>query len=142
MSFACAASAAARASACCCASRVCASSAALASIKLAISGGEPLPVSLLQQFQEKFNVTLMEGFGLTETSPIVALNMPWGHKAGSVGKLIPEVKIKTVDDNGNELPVGVDGILRAKQPDMSQNIKKPPVKAPSQPPENGLSKSL
>ena len=35
----------------------------------------------------KFGQTLMEGFGLTETSPIVALNLPWAHKAGSVGKI-------------------------------------------------------
>jgi len=82
---------------------------ALASVKIAVSGGEPLPVSLLEQFKAKFNITLMEGFGLTETSPIVALNMPWAHKAGSVGKLIPEVQVKFVGEDGKELPAGADG---------------------------------
>ncbi len=82
---------------------------ALAGVKIAISGGEPLPVSLLQQFKEKFGMTLMEGFGLTETSPIVALNMPWAHKVGSAGKVIPEVHVKTVGEDGKELPVGTDG---------------------------------
>jgi long-chain acyl-CoA synthetase len=81
----------------------------LATIDIAISGGEPLPVTLIEQFHAKFGVTLMEGFGLTETSPIVALNLPWAHKTGSVGKLIPEVQVKTVDDAGNDLPVGTDG---------------------------------
>jgi len=81
----------------------------LAGVKIAVSGGEPLPVTLIEQFRAKFGITLMEGFGLTETSPIVALNMPWAHKQGSVGKVIPDVKIKTVDENGKELPIGQDG---------------------------------
>ncbi len=81
----------------------------LQTVKIAVSGGEPLPVTLIEQFQQKFNVTLMEGFGLTETSPIVSLNMPWAHKAGSVGRVIPEVQIKTVDENGHDLPPGTDG---------------------------------
>lgn len=81
----------------------------LSSVKIAVSGGEPLPVALIGQFREKFNITLMEGFGLTETSPIVSLNVPWAHKQGSTGKLIPEVQVKTVDDQGQDLPVGADG---------------------------------
>lgn len=81
----------------------------LPAIKIAISGGEPLPVTLIEQFREKFNITLMEGFGLTETSPIVSINVPWAHKPGSVGKVIPEVHIKTVDDSGHDLPIGADG---------------------------------
>jgi long-chain acyl-CoA synthetase len=78
-------------------------------VRYVISGGEPLPVTLIEQFKEKFNLTLMEGFGLTETSPIVALNVPWAYKLGSVGKIIPEVQVKTVDDQGKDLPVNADG---------------------------------
>jgi long-chain acyl-CoA synthetase len=81
----------------------------LQNIKLAISGGEALPVPLIEQFKAKFNITLMEGFGLTETSPIVALNLPWAHKAGAAGKVIPHVRVKTVDEEGRDLPVGTDG---------------------------------
>lgn len=78
-------------------------------LRIAISGGEPLPVSLIELFREKLNVNLMEGFGLTETSPIISINLPWAHKPGSVGKLIPEVQAKTVDEEGRDLPIGVDG---------------------------------
>ena len=74
-----------------------------------LRGRMPLPVPLIEQFKEKFNLTLMEGFGLTETSPIVAINLPWAHKPGSVGKLIPHVQVKTVDDNGGDLPMDADG---------------------------------
>jgi long-chain acyl-CoA synthetase len=81
----------------------------LKSIKLAVSGGEALPVTLIEQFREKFGVTLMEGFGLTETAPIVALSMPWAHKAGSVGQVIPNVQVKTVAEDGSDVPVGTDG---------------------------------
>ncbi|HVT79568.1 MAG TPA: AMP-binding protein [Phycisphaerae bacterium] len=103
----------------------------LAGIKVAVSGGEPLPVSLLQQFQEKFGITLMEGFGLTETSPIVALNMPWAHKAGSVGKVIPDVQVKTVGEDGNDLPIGADGgELYIKGPNVMKGYyNKPEVTA-------------
>lgn len=79
------------------------------SVKIAVSGGEPLPVTLIEQFKAKFGVQLMEGYGLTETSPIVTLNMPWAHKAGSTGKVIPDVVVKTVDEAGKDLAVGADG---------------------------------
>jgi long-chain acyl-CoA synthetase len=39
----------------------------------------------------------------------VAINLPWAHKPGSVGKVIPEVQVKTVDENGKDLPIGADG---------------------------------
>ncbi|HVX85736.1 MAG TPA: AMP-binding protein [Phycisphaerae bacterium] len=81
----------------------------LAPVKLAISGGEALPVPLIEQFRSVFGITLMEGFGLTETSPIVAINLPWAHKAGSVGKTIPSVEVKTVDEEGRDMKRGVDG---------------------------------
>jgi len=79
------------------------------SVTHAICGGEPLPVTLIEQFKTKFGTTLLEGFGLTETSPIVAINMPWAYKAGSVGKVIPHMTVKTVDEDGHELHPGIDG---------------------------------
>jgi long-chain acyl-CoA synthetase len=81
----------------------------LATVTHAISGGEPLPITLIEQFRKAFNLTLLEGFGLTETSPIVSMNVPWAHKLGSVGRLIPEVQAKTVDEQGRDLPLGADG---------------------------------
>ncbi|HUO09602.1 MAG TPA: AMP-binding protein [Phycisphaerae bacterium] len=79
------------------------------SVKICVSGGEALPVTLLHQFKEKFGHVLMEGYGLTETSPIVSINLPWDNKPGAVGKAIPEVQLKTVDEAGNVLPPNTDG---------------------------------
>ena len=81
----------------------------LKTIKICVSGGEALPVTLIEQFRQKFGHTLMEGFGLTETSPIVSINLPWAYKPGAVGKVIPHVEVKTVDESGNALPVETDG---------------------------------
>jgi long-chain acyl-CoA synthetase len=93
----------------------------LAGVTYAISGGEPLPVTLIAQMKEKFNLTLLEGFGLTETSPIVTLNLPWACKMGSVGTVIPDVRIKTVDENGTELPRGAEGgELYVKGPNVTK----------------------
>lgn len=88
----------------------------LKTLKYALSGGEPLPVSLLHSFREKFGITLMEGFGLTETSPIVAVSVPWAHKPGSVGKLIPQVETRIIDDEGRELGPNADGELYLRGP--------------------------
>jgi long-chain acyl-CoA synthetase len=110
---------------------------ALQTVRIAISGGEPLPVPLIEGFRQKFNLTLMEGFGLTETAPIVALNLPWAHKAGSVGKIIPHVQVKTVDEQGQDVPVGIDGgelyikgpnVMRGyyNQPALSEEVLLPP----------------
>src|SRR5262249_49008886 len=64
-------------------------------------------------------------------------NLPWAHKPGSVGKIIPEVSVKTVDDNGNNLPPGVDGgelyikgpnIMKGyfNKPELSAEVLLPP----------------
>ncbi|GEM_PF-236265 len=109
----------------------------LKSVKIALSGGEPLPVPLIGAFQQKFNLTLMEGFGLTETAPIVALSVPWAHKPGAVGKIIPDVQVKTVDDDGHDLPPGVDGgelyikgpnVMKGyfNQPELTDEVLLPP----------------
>jgi long-chain acyl-CoA synthetase len=81
----------------------------LAEVTHAISGGEALPARLYEQMKEKFGLELLEGYGLTETSPIVTMNVPWANKPGSVGRALPEVQLKTVDEAGKDLPPGVDG---------------------------------
>lgn len=81
-----------------------------------ISGGEPLPSNIRDGFRQRFNVNLLEGFGLTETSPVVALNVPQENRAGSVGKPIPGVQVKVTDDNGNALPQGQQGEVWLKGP--------------------------
>lgn len=74
-----------------------------------ISGGEALPPQIREGFRQRFNARIYEGYGLTETSPVVALNTPQWHRTGSVGRTLPGVKVRIADEEGNELPVGQEG---------------------------------
>jgi long-chain acyl-CoA synthetase len=81
-----------------------------------ITGGEPLPQALRDAFKQRFDVTLLEGYGLTETSPVVSLNTPQKNRQGSVGGLVPGAEAKIADDNGNALPTGQIGEVWLKGP--------------------------
>lgn len=82
---------------------------AFASLRLAVSGGEALPARVASGFADRFGVTICEGYGLTETSPVVAINQPWSHRAGSVGRPLPGVSVRIVDESGRALPAGAEG---------------------------------
>ncbi len=82
------------------------SRAALSSVMYAISGGEPLPLGLLEKYKTDFGIDLLEGFGLTETAPMVSFCLPWAHKSGSVGKPLPNIELRVVDET--EKPLGPD----------------------------------
>ncbi|MDB5332987.1 MAG: putative fatty-acid--CoA ligase [Phycisphaerales bacterium] len=86
------------------------------SIYAMISGGEPLPQSLREAFKQRYGVALYEGYGLTETSPVVTLNIPEDNKPGSVGRPVPGAHIAIVDDNGAALPQGQIGEIWLKGP--------------------------
>jgi long-chain acyl-CoA synthetase len=86
------------------------------SIYAMISGAEPLPRSLYDNFLKRFDVKIYEGYGLTETSPVVTLNVPQENRLGSVGKAVPGAIIKIVDDNGAALPINETGEIWLKGP--------------------------
>jgi long-chain acyl-CoA synthetase len=71
---------------------------------MAISGAAPLPVQVLAEFAQKFQFPLIEGYGLSEASPVVTKNPLDGvRKAGSIGLPIPNVEVSIQDDNGKFL---------------------------------------
>jgi len=81
-------------------------------LRLCCSGGAALPVKLLHEFEKRFNVSVLEGYGMSEGSPVVTfnqLNAP--RKPGSIGKPFWGVEVKLVDIDGNEVPVGEKGEL-------------------------------
>jgi long-subunit acyl-CoA synthetase (AMP-forming) len=71
-----------------------------------ISGAEPLPATLREAFKQRFGAPILEGYGLSETSPAISLNTPHVRKAGSVGKPLPVSHVKITDDDGKALPTG------------------------------------
>jgi long-chain acyl-CoA synthetase len=79
-------------------------------VRLCISGGAPLPVEVLREFNAKFPTPLVEGYGPTESSPVASVNPIHGlQKPGSVGVPIPGVELSIRDDDGAELPLGATG---------------------------------
>ena len=73
-------------------------------IRVFISGSAPLPMQTLREFEEKFKVPLIEGYGLSEASPVVSKNPINGtHKAGSVGIPIANVEMSIQDETGKLL---------------------------------------
>jgi long-chain acyl-CoA synthetase len=90
------------------------------SIYALISGGEPLPRAVYDTFVKRFNRPIYEGFGLTETSPVVALNVPQDYRPGSAGKPLPGVTIRIADESGNALPSEQIGEVWLKGPMVMQ----------------------
>jgi acyl-[acyl-carrier-protein]-phospholipid O-acyltransferase/long-chain-fatty-acid--[acyl-carrier-protein] ligase len=85
------------------------------SLRVAVAGADKTPDSLRAGFIEKHNLELCEGYGTTETSPVVATNLPDANKPGSVGRVLPSVRVKIVDiSSGEVLPPGSEGKILVK----------------------------
>ncbi len=81
-------------------------------LKMCVSGGASLPVAVLEKFEERFDVPILEGFGMSEGSPVITFNqVDVGRKPGSVGTPVWGVQVQLVDENGNEVPQGEKGEL-------------------------------
>ena len=81
-----------------------------ASLRLAISGGSPMPVELLRAFEQTFTVRIIEGYGLSETAPVATFNhLERPTKPGTVGQPVFGVQVRCVDDNDEPVPVGTPG---------------------------------
>lgn len=96
-------------------------------LRLAVSGGAPLPVQVLYDFEAKFKVKISEGYGLSEASPVTCFNpLDRERKAGSIGMSISNVENKVVDEFGNEVPVGEVGELIVRGPNVMKGYYKMP----------------
>jgi len=81
-------------------------------LRLCVSGAAPLPAQILIEFEAKFKIPLIEGYGLSEASPVVTKNPLDGtRKPGSIGLPIPDVEVSIQDDHGRELGVKEIGEL-------------------------------
>ncbi|MFE7171590.1 AMP-binding protein [Streptomyces sp. NPDC057616] len=79
-------------------------------LRLAVSGGAALPVEVLHDFEQTFRAPVLEGYGLSETSPVAAFNHPdRPRKAGSIGTPVRGVRMKLVADDGSDVGPGAVG---------------------------------
>ncbi|MFL5833726.1 MAG: long-chain-fatty-acid--CoA ligase [Solirubrobacterales bacterium] len=80
------------------------------SLRICITGGASMPVEVLRGFEEAFDCELLEGYGLSETSPVASTNHPGRpRKPGSIGTPLREVEMKVVDEEDNEVAQGEVG---------------------------------
>jgi long-chain acyl-CoA synthetase len=79
----------------------------VSSLRLCVSGGSAMPVEVMRSFEEKFGCIILEGYGLSETSPVASFNHPHAErKPGSIGTPIAGVEMRLVDDDGKDVRPG------------------------------------
>jgi long-chain acyl-CoA synthetase len=92
---------------------------ATSTLRACISGGSALAVQVLRDFEEAFDAVVLEGYGLSETSPAVSFNrLDAERKPGSIGLPIDGVQMRLVDENGNEVAAGEPGEIQVKGPNV------------------------
>jgi len=102
----------------------------LTSLRYCVTGAEKLPESLAIAFKEKFGISILEGYGLTETSPATNLNLPSpepegnaptieAHRIGSVGKLLPGIAVKMTNPATEQpSPIDIQGSIWLRGPNI------------------------
>ncbi|MGO8937586.1 MAG: AMP-binding protein [Mycobacterium sp.] len=87
----------------------------LGSLRVCISAGATMPVAALRRFEDTFDCTILEGYGLPETSgPACSTHPAAGRKAGSVGTPIDGVQMRVVDEHATEVPTGTRGQIQVR----------------------------
>ncbi len=82
----------------------------VSSLRTCISGGSAMPVEVMKNFEKTFDCIVLEGYGLSETSPVASFNQPdQERKAGSIGMPVRGVEMKLVDDDGKDVGEGEVG---------------------------------
>jgi long-chain acyl-CoA synthetase len=85
------------------------------SLRACMSGGSAMPVEVLHAFEKQFNAMILEGYGLSETSPVVSFNHPdRERKPGSIGTPIEGVEVRIIDESGQDVPAGEVGELAVR----------------------------
>jgi len=83
-------------------------------VRICVSGAAALPAPVHHGFESKFGIPLLEGYGLTEASPVVSLNPEKNRLPGSVGKPLPGIEVKILSESGQALPIDEVGEICIK----------------------------
>lgn len=81
----------------------------LSRLRVCVTGGAPMPVEVLLGFEEAFDCLVLEGYGLTETSPVASFNRRGRRRVGSIGMPVTGVDLRVVDEVGSDVGDGVPG---------------------------------
>ena len=99
----------------------------LTSLRFCVAGGAPISPQVLNQFEKIYSSKIYEGDGPTECSPVTSVNPIGGkRKIGSIGLPLPDVEMKIIDENGNELPPGEVGEIMVRGPNVMKGYLNQP----------------
>ncbi len=99
----------------------------LAGVRFFVSGGAPLPEKVARQFREKYGRPIIEGYGLSEASPVVTLNPPDKTKYYSIGKPLPGLEVRIAGPKGEPVAPGTVGEIVVKGPSVMQGYYNLPL---------------
>ncbi|MEV0900657.1 AMP-binding protein [Actinoplanes sp. NPDC049802] len=88
----------------------------LSSLQSFGSGGATLPPAIRAAAEKAFGVTVLQGYGCTESSAVISAETLTEHRPGSVGKPLPHAEVSILDPDGNEVPAGADGEICVRGP--------------------------
>jgi long-chain acyl-CoA synthetase len=94
-------------------------------LKYAFVAGAACPAEVLH-FMDSLGITVLEGYGLTETSPIITINSPEQRSVGSVGRAIGDVEVHIIGEDGKPVPQGQDGEICCTGPNIMHGYYKNP----------------
>jgi long-chain acyl-CoA synthetase len=87
------------------------------SLELCVSGGAAMPVEVMRGFEQAFGCTILEGYGLSESTAIASFNRPdRERKPGSIGQPVGDMEMRLLDEEGNEVPDGEVGEIAVRGP--------------------------
>jgi len=95
-------------------------------LRLCISGGGPISAKSEAEISRLLGLPLLNGYGQTEASPVISVNVPWKLRAGSIGAALPGVEVRTVDDDGKSLGIGETGEIQARGDNVMKGYFKRP----------------
>lgn len=101
--------------------------AAVETLRVTLSGGAPLPHKLQLEWRERTGHELLNGYGLTEASPVISLNSPHRWREVSIGPPLQEIEVLVCDESGRALPRGENGELHVRGPNVMKGYLNKPA---------------
>src|SRR3954465_5884706 len=111
----------------------------VSSLRLCVSGGSAMPVEVMRSFEETFGCIVLEGYGLSETSPVASFNHPHAErKPGSIGTPIRGVEMRLVDDEGGDVTRGDVGEIAIRGENLMKGYWNRPEESAKSIPDGGF----
>lgn len=95
------------------------------SLRYCIAGAERLPEVVAEDFEKRFDKPILEGYGCTEASPVIAINPPWANHKGSVGPALPNIRV-SIREDWEEVPQGAQGEICVAGPSVMLGYHRQP----------------